>query len=75
MNLSKLIKILQAAKKNYGDVPVKLIDSESGDYVLVKEVIKLHPFTTGYGFMNRGKPVNSIAICSNTSNAEDLVLN
>ena len=62
MKISKLIKTLQNAKKEFGDVPVMLMDEEAGGWEYVFEVCKLHPYTGIYGSMDRSKPVNAIAM-------------
>ncbi|MDA1178797.1 MAG: hypothetical protein O2931_08385 [Planctomycetota bacterium] len=74
MKISKLIKTLRAAKKQFGDVPVNLMDEESGNWHPLAEVIKLHPYTAQYGCLNRNDPVDAIAITRNGGNAPDLVL-
>lgn len=74
MRITQLIEALQAAHKEFGDVPVKLIDDESGRYVPVYQAIKLHPFTAPHGCMNRKEPVNAIAITRSMGNSPDLVL-
>ena len=74
MKLSQIIKILRAAKKQYGDVPVMLMDEEDGRWCPVKEVMKLHPNTDPHGCLNRAEPVNAIALSRTGGNAPDLVL-
>ena len=75
MKISKLIEILNVAQKDFGNVDVKLIDAETGDYNPIIEIIKLHPFTGGHGCMNRNEPVNTIAFMDFGGNSPDLVLN
>ncbi len=74
MKVSQLIQILSDALAVYGDVPVKLLDSETGNWNPVQSVIKLHPYTGKHGCMNRAEPVNALAISECRNNAEDLVL-
>ena len=74
MKLSQLIKTLRAAQKQFGDVPVNLMDEESGNWHPLAQVIKLHPYTAPHGFMNRAEPVNAIALTRNGGIADDLVL-
>lgn len=74
MKTSQLIEILVNAIGLYGDVAVKLMDSESGDWKPIGSVIKLHPYTAKHGGMNRNEPVDSLAITTYKNNAEDLVL-
>lgn len=74
MKLSKLIKTLRAAQKQFGDIPVKLMDEESGNWLPLAEVIKLHPYTAEHRFLNRAEPVNAIALTRNEGNTPDLVL-
>ena len=75
MKISELKKILNAAQKAFGDVPVKIIDADSGYYLNLKQVYKIHPYTAQYGCLNRNEPVNGIVLSSDTCNAPDLVLN
>ena len=74
MKLSQIIKILRTEKKQYGDVPVMLMDEEDGRWCPVKEVMKLHPYTDKHGCLNRAEPVNAIALSRTGGNAPDLVL-
>jgi len=74
MKLSKLIKTLHAAQKQYGDVPVNLLNEESGNWHPLAEVIKLHPYTAKHGCLNRAEPVNAIALTRISGNAPDLIL-
>ena len=74
MTLSQLIAALVDAKNMFGDVPVKLIDSETGNWHAVSQVLKLHPYTSLHGCMNRDQPVNAIALSKNSGGARDLVL-
>lgn len=74
MKLSKLIKTLRDAQKQFGDVPVKLMDEESGNWHPLAQVMKLHPYTAPHGCLNRAEPVNAIALTRSGGNAEDLVL-
>ena len=62
MTINQLIKVLKQAKKDFGDVPVMLLDSETGANVPIMEVQKLHPYTGQYGCLNRSEPVNGIRI-------------
>lgn len=62
MKLGALIKILQNAKKDFGDVDVQLMDSDTGRWNDVQMVIKLHPFTDQWGCLNRAEPVNAVGI-------------
>lgn len=62
------------AHLEYGDVDVKLMNPETGDWMPVKSVIKLHPYTGPHGCMNRAQPVNALAITDCRNHAEDLVL-
>jgi hypothetical protein len=62
VKLSKLIKVLQTAKKSYGDVDVKLMNPNDGRWDDVKMLIKLHPYTDQYGCLNRQDPVNAVGI-------------
>lgn len=73
MKLSKLIKALQSAKKQYGDVPV-VVQIPCGTWVAVREVMRLHPFTGPYWTMNRNHPVNAIGLSQYTGNESDLVI-
>lgn len=74
MKLSKLIKTLRDAQKKFGDVPVKLMDEESGNWHPLAEVLKLHPYTAQHGCLNRTEPVNAIALTRIGGSASDLVL-
>ena len=74
MKLSKLIKTLRDAQKQFGDVPVNLMDEESGYWHPVAQVLKLHPYTAEHGCLNRAEPVNAIAITRSGGNAPDIVL-
>ena len=74
MEIAKLIKILQKAKKAHGNVPVTMVDSETGFLVHVQEVIKSHPFTAQYGCLNRNEPVSAIVLHMHKGNASDLIL-
>jgi hypothetical protein len=74
MKLSKLIKTLRAAQKQFGDVTVNLMDGESGNWHPLAEVLKLHPYTAQHGCMNRAEPVNAIALTRSGGHAPDLVL-
>ena len=74
MKLSKLIKTLRAAQKQFGDVSVNLMDEESGYWHPIAQVLKLHPYTAKHGCLNRAEPVNAIALTRNGGNAPDLVL-
>jgi len=67
MTINQLIKVLKQAKKDFGDVPVMLVDSESGYNVPILEVQKLHPYTGQYGCLNRKEPVNGISIQQGSS--------
>jgi hypothetical protein len=68
------MEILTNALATYGDVDVKLMNSETGDWKPVQSVIKLHPYTGPHGCMNRTQPVNALAITDCCNNAEDLTL-
>lgn len=74
MKISELVKILNKAKKSFGDVDIKLVDHESGYYVDVETVYKIHPLTGAYGCMNRNDPVNGVVISDMTNGATDLNL-
>ena len=74
MKTTELIRILQMAHLEYGDVPVQLMNPETGDWDVVQSVIKLHPYNGPHGCMNRTQPVNALAITKCRNNAEDLVL-
>lgn len=62
MKLSKVIKTLQNAKKQFGDVPVMLIDEEAGGWEYLADVLKLHPYTGLHGSIDRSKPVYGVAM-------------
>lgn len=72
MLLSELIAKLNKALVQFGDVPVKITDPESGRKLLVYEVLKLHPYTALHGCMNRNEPVDSIEISTHPYNSSDL---
>jgi hypothetical protein len=74
MKTTELIRILQMAQLEYGDVPVQLMNPETGDWKIVQSVIKLYPYTGPHGCMNRTQPVNALAITYFRNNADDLVL-
>ena len=85
MKLSLLIKTLKDAKKKFGDVPVNLMDGETGDYHPLHQVLKIHPHTYitypstcarggRYWIVNRDKPVESIALTRHGGNSADIVL-
>jgi hypothetical protein len=75
MKLSKLIKVLQNAKKELGDVPVMVMDEEMGSWEYLSEVLKLHPYTGPYGCMDRTKPADSIGLVRNKGfSSKDLLL-
>ena len=74
MTTSQLIETLTKAQEQFGDVPVKLSDDESGDWHNIAQVIKLHPYTAPHGCMNRAEPVNAVAITRKFGNADDLIL-
>lgn len=62
MTINQLIKVLKQAKKDFGDVPVTLVNGETGQYVPIMEATKLHPHTGQYGCINRSEPVNGISL-------------
>ena len=74
MKTKELIQLLNDALAEYGDVPVQLMDSETGDWRPAQSLIKLHPYTGKNGRMNREQPVNALAITKCQNNAKDLVL-
>lgn len=74
MKITELVELLRMAHLEYGDVDVKLMNPETGDWMPVKSVIKLHPYTGPHGCMNRAQPVNALAITDCRNHAEDLVL-
>lgn len=75
MKISKLIKTLQNAKKEFGDVPVMIMDEEAGGWEYIFEVLKLHPYTGIHGSMDRTKPVHAVAMVRVEGfSAEDLLL-
>jgi hypothetical protein len=61
LKISGLIKELYAFKKQHGDVPVNLVDSESGRYVNVNGVSTIYPESVN-GAFDRSKPVNGVSI-------------
>ncbi len=75
MKISELLRILKDAKREFGDVNAYLLDAETGNWINIKEILKLHPYTGEYGCMNRNDPVNAIGITAYDKNAPDLVLN
>lgn len=72
MNLSLLIKTLTAARKQFGDIPVHLIDPESGYFNPIGSVMRLHPRTDPNGCTNRAAPVYGIALLEGECYAKDL---
>lgn len=72
MMISDVIAMLKRAKTAFGDVPVELLDSETGNLVPIGQIIKYHPYTQG--LLDRSKPVNRIVITKSSGNAKDLVL-
>jgi hypothetical protein len=75
MKLSKLIKVLQNAKKELGDVPVMVMDKETWSWEYLCEVLKLHPYTGPYGCMDKTKPADSIGLVINKGfSSKDLIL-
>jgi len=74
IRLSTLIKTLRSAKKQFGDVPAFLMNEETGDWHLIAQVIKLHPYTAPHGCLNRAEPVNGVAFVRSGGGASDLVL-
>jgi hypothetical protein len=74
MRTTELIQLLQAAYYVFGDVPIVLMNEETGDWCPIGEVLKLHPYTGKHGCMNRGEPVNAIAMTRGRGNWADLVL-
>lgn len=75
MNLSLLIKTLTAAKKQFGDIPVHLIDPESGHFNPIGSAMRLHPHTDPNGCTNRAAPVYGIALLVGRCHAKDLEIN
>jgi len=73
MKLSQLIKALTDAKDKFGDVPAKLMDSETGYYIAVKQVIKLHPYDRHEG-IDYNAPVEWIGLLRHNCGTKDLVL-
>lgn len=74
MICSELIELLQIAKALYGDMPVRLLDPDTGDWHNVKQVLKLHPYNGEYGCMNRKEKVNAFAVMETDNNAPDLII-
>jgi hypothetical protein len=74
MKLSKLIKTLQNAKKEFGDVPVMLMDEEVGGWEYLAEVLKLHPYTGLHGSIDRSKPVHGVGMVRVKGFSSDLLL-
>ena len=74
MKLSKLIKTLQNAKKEFGDVPVMLMNEEMWSWEYLAEVSKLHPYTGLHGSMDRSKPADAIAMVRVKGFSSDLLL-
>jgi hypothetical protein len=72
MMLSQVIATLTKAKKAFGDVPVNLIDSETGNNIPIAEIFKNHPLTQG--LFDRSEPVNGVVISRTAGNSADLVL-
>ena len=74
MKISKLIKTLQNAKKEFGDVPVMILDEEAGGWEYIFEVLKLHPYTGLHGSIDRSKPVHGIGMVRSKGFSSDLLL-
>ncbi len=74
MKTKQLIELLNDALAEYGNVPVQLVDSGTGEWIPAQSLIKLHPYTGRHGCMNREEPVNALAITRCQNNAKDLVL-
>lgn len=74
MKLSTLIKVLRSSQKQFGDVTVKLLDEDSGNWQPLAQVLKLYPYTDKHGCMNRNEPVNAIAFTRTGGHAPDLIL-
>lgn len=64
---------MQAALATFGDVPVMVINEQTGYWEPVHEIIQLHPYNKN-GCMNRAEPVNAIALSRNEGNSPDRIL-
>jgi hypothetical protein len=74
MKLSKLIKTLRDAQKKYGDMPVNLLNEESGNWHPLTDVLKLHPYTGPHGCFDRNAAANAIGLSRTGGNTPDIVL-
>ena len=72
MNLSLLIKTLTAARKQFGDIPVYLIDGESGNKNPIVSVMRDHPRDYVRGGIKRNEPPNGIVLLDGKCYANDL---
>ena len=73
MKLSQIIRTLQQAEKDFGDIQVFLVDPEDGTHNPVLEIIKTFPYHLSKG-LDRNAGVSGILICDYSKNAPDLVL-
>jgi hypothetical protein len=73
MKLSQVIRTLQQAEKDFGDIQVFLVDSKDGTHNPVLEIIKTFPYHPSKG-LDRSASVSGILICDYGKNASDLVL-
>jgi hypothetical protein len=74
MKMSEMIRTLKQAQKQFGDVDVKLMDSETGNWIDVKTILKIHPIGAN-GCTDRKQPVNAVGISDLIGHANDLILN
>ena len=74
MKISELIKTLKTCQKLYGDVPVKIMDKETGKWRSLVAVSRLHPYTGEFGSLNRQAPVDGIALWDYWIGPSDLTI-
>lgn len=74
MTISKLIKTLQDAQRHFGDIPVTLMNEETGDWQPLAEVAKGHPICSRGGGMDRKQAVDKITLFRLRGAAPDLLL-
>lgn len=73
MKISQAIKILKAAQKQYGDLPIALINGETGYAENIKQIYKTHPIGKDF-CLDRGQPPCQVIFSTSAKNSPDLVL-
>ena len=73
MKISAVIGALLAANEAFGDVDVRLMDEETGNWWNVAEILKIHPRGPN-GCTDRTQPVMAVGLVRRGGYSDDLVI-